>query len=112
MSFISRSRCDALDMSMLQERLFFVGTESPHGRTSPGDLAVHLEHQLELCTQVDDDSFDVEIIDVFASSSPSSNASRSDNPVAKTMTMFDNSDDFPSGLSRTSAQFFRPISVH
>mmetsp|Transcript_18234 Transcript_18234/g.29963 ORF Transcript_18234/g.29963 Transcript_18234/m.29963 type:complete len:99 (+) Transcript_18234:215-511(+) len=84
------------------------------GMASPSGIALHGMQQLLLDIHIEtfeeDMSLDEEIVDYFTSTCSSPNRSTSEDPVAKTITMFDT--DFSEMIEqRPSPTIFRPISA-
>mmetsp|Transcript_22980 Transcript_22980/g.37815 ORF Transcript_22980/g.37815 Transcript_22980/m.37815 type:complete len:110 (+) Transcript_22980:275-604(+) len=99
---------DVLEFSLMKERLDFVSL-SPSSKSPSSIDDILSEFQLESSDDEDDD----EIIDTFALQCPSPGRCTSDDPVAKTMYMFDH--EFSDSEVRCAAgpqscdNFFRPI---
>eukprot|EP00276_Gloeochaete_wittrockiana_P011261 CAMPEP_0184644500 /NCGR_PEP_ID=MMETSP0308-20130426/1209_1 /TAXON_ID=38269 /ORGANISM="Gloeochaete witrockiana, Strain SAG 46.84" /LENGTH=105 /DNA_ID=CAMNT_0027073069 /DNA_START=118 /DNA_END=435 /DNA_ORIENTATION=+ len=98
-----------IDVSFRRPSLESCGMASPSSSVTFHDMEkLLLDMQIE--SFEDDMSLDEEIVEVFTSPCPSPDRSTSEDPVAKTITMFDA--DFSEMLQqRTSPNIFRPISV-
>eukprot|EP00276_Gloeochaete_wittrockiana_P001110 CAMPEP_0184671852 /NCGR_PEP_ID=MMETSP0308-20130426/85745_1 /TAXON_ID=38269 /ORGANISM="Gloeochaete witrockiana, Strain SAG 46.84" /LENGTH=103 /DNA_ID=CAMNT_0027119057 /DNA_START=174 /DNA_END=485 /DNA_ORIENTATION=+ len=92
-----------------------VSFRRPALESSRSDVSFQNMEQLLLDIQIesfeDDISLDEEIVEVFTSACPSPNRPTSEDPVAKTIPMFDAHFSEMMLQQRPSPNFFRPISA-
>mmetsp|Transcript_10478 Transcript_10478/g.17730 ORF Transcript_10478/g.17730 Transcript_10478/m.17730 type:complete len:107 (-) Transcript_10478:735-1055(-) len=97
-----------IDVSFRRPSLESCGMTSPSSSIAFHDME-KLLLDMEIESYEDNMSLDEEIVEVFTSACPIPNRPTSEDPVAKTITMFEA--DFSEMLQRSSPNIFRPISV-